>query len=41
MPSATLSGTSTDWTNLPTFFDQHPDQFQVLYDWVAQGAKNE
>ncbi len=38
MPSTTISLNAADWTNLPTFFDQHPDQFQVLYDWVAQGA---
>jgi hypothetical protein len=25
-------------TNPPTYFDAHPADFQILYDWVAQGA---
>ncbi|MEI9938697.1 MAG: hypothetical protein WDO69_15875 [Pseudomonadota bacterium] len=38
MPSTTTSLDSADWTNAPTTFDIDPAQFQVLYDWVAQGA---
>jgi len=40
MPSTTLS-TSPDagaWDNLPCYFDANPAQFQLLFDWVAQGA---
>ena len=38
MPSTTISTMMSDWTNAPTYFDVTPGDFQVLYDWVAQGA---
>ena len=38
MPSTTMSPITTDWTNVPTLFDGNPALYQVLYDWVAQGA---
>ena len=38
MPSTVYTTDPKDWTNAPAFFDLHPDQFQVIYDWVAQGA---
>ena len=38
MPSTTLDVQPSDWTNDPTTFDSDPAQFQILYDWVAQGA---
>lgn len=38
MPSTTLSTTMADWTNVPTYFDVTPNDYQVLYNWVAQGA---
>jgi len=38
MPSTTISTNMADWTNAPTYFDMNPKDFQVLYDWVAQGA---
>jgi hypothetical protein len=40
MPSSTQE-TSADggtWDNQTCFFDSAPSQFQVLFDWVAQGA---
>ncbi|HTR79302.1 MAG TPA: hypothetical protein VMH39_14380, partial [Gemmatimonadaceae bacterium] len=39
MPSTTQSTNQADWTNQPTSFDLDPAQFQILFDWVAQGAK--
>ena len=39
MPSTTQSTDPTQWLNLPTAFDTDPTSFQVLYDWVAQGAQ--
>jgi hypothetical protein len=38
MPSTTTSLVTSDWKNEPTYFDMTPKNFQVLYDWVAQGA---
>jgi hypothetical protein len=38
MPSTAQSPDMTTWTNPPTYFDTHPAAFQILYDWVAQGA---
>jgi hypothetical protein len=38
MPSTTQSPAASDWTNQPTYFDTHPADFQILFDWVAQGA---
>jgi hypothetical protein len=39
MPSTTYSTDSADWTNAPTDFDMTPGAYQVLFDWVAQGAQ--
>ena len=39
MPSTTQSTNQADWKNAPTAFDLAPAGFQVLYDWVAQGAQ--
>jgi hypothetical protein len=38
MPSTTMSAAMADWANTPTYFDTSPQEYQVLYDWVAQGA---
>jgi hypothetical protein len=39
MPSTTESTDTAEWAkNLPTDFDMKPADYQVLYDWVAQGA---
>jgi hypothetical protein len=38
MPSTTYSTDAGDWTNAPTAFDMAPDQYQVIWNWVAQGA---
>jgi hypothetical protein len=38
MPSTTDSTDMAHWQNVPTEFDQNPGEFQILYDWVAQGA---
>ena len=38
MPSTTDSTDMTKWQNVPTEFDENPGEFQILYDWVAQGA---
>ncbi|HXJ20439.1 MAG TPA: hypothetical protein VMT03_09410 [Polyangia bacterium] len=38
MPSTTQSTDPAAWTDQPTHFDMHPEEFQILYDWVAQGA---
>jgi hypothetical protein len=38
MPSTADTPDMTMWTNPPTYFDAHPADFQILYDWVAQGA---
>lgn len=40
MPSTVDDPDTTKWTHQPTDFDVHPEEFQVLYDWVAQGAPN-
>ncbi|HEX4420431.1 MAG TPA: hypothetical protein VH165_21095 [Kofleriaceae bacterium] len=40
MPSTTESTDPTEWAkNLPTDFDNDPTDYQVIYDWVAQGAQ--
>jgi hypothetical protein len=38
MPSTTYSLDAGDWNNVPTAFDMAPDQYQVIWNWVAQGA---
>jgi hypothetical protein len=38
MPSTTVSTDAADWTDQPAYFDRNPAAFQVIYDWVAQGA---
>ncbi|HEY2902258.1 MAG TPA: hypothetical protein VGL59_16875 [Polyangia bacterium] len=38
MPSTTVSPDQAQWLNAPTAFDMNPQDFQVLFDWVAQGA---
>jgi hypothetical protein len=39
MPSTTQSTDPNDWVDMPTYFDLHPEDYQVLFDWVAQGAE--
>jgi hypothetical protein len=39
MPSTTTSTDAADWTNAPTYFDTNPAAYQILFDWVAQGAQ--
>jgi hypothetical protein len=36
---AALEHRRGDWNNAPIVFDVKPQQFQVIYDWVAQGAQ--
>jgi hypothetical protein len=38
MPSTTDSTNSAQWLDVPTDFDKNPEEFQLIYDWVAQGA---
>lgn len=38
MPSTTISTESKDWQNASTAFDLNQKDYQVLYDWIAQGA---
>jgi hypothetical protein len=38
MPSTTQSTNPSDWAEQPTYFDTNPAQFQIVYDWIAQGA---
>jgi hypothetical protein len=38
MPSTTDSTDAAAWHDVPTDFDKNPGEFQILYDWVAQGA---
>ncbi|HWL87002.1 MAG TPA: hypothetical protein VNO21_14445, partial [Polyangiaceae bacterium] len=38
MPSTTQSTDAANWTNQPAYFDSKPTEYQILYDWVAQGA---
>jgi hypothetical protein len=38
MPSTTDSPDTATWHDVATDFDKNPGEFQVLYDWVAQGA---
>jgi hypothetical protein len=37
-PSNTTADTSDDDPKQPIYFDEHAASFQVLFDWVAQGA---
>lgn len=39
MPSTTISTDEADWKNASTSFDMNPADYQILFDWVAQGAK--
>jgi len=39
MPQTTESTSMTDWTNAPAYFDGNPVEYQILFDWVAQGAQ--
>lgn len=39
MPATTQSTDAGDWKNAPIVFDMSPRQFQLIYDWVAQGAQ--
>ncbi|HEX3694141.1 MAG TPA: hypothetical protein VH374_02035 [Polyangia bacterium] len=38
MPATTISPDQAQWISAPTAFDMNPQDFQVLFDWVAQGA---
>lgn len=39
MPSTTQSTNQASWTNQPIYFDLKPADYQILWDWVAQGAQ--
>ncbi len=39
MPSTNDTTDPTTWLDPPTYFDEHPAEYQVIYDWVAQGAQ--
>lgn len=38
MPSTVESTDPTQWTNSPTDFDLDPASYQIVWNWVAQGA---
>jgi hypothetical protein len=38
MPPQNTTETTSDDRNEPTHFDEHPQDFQMLFDWIAQGA---
>lgn len=40
MPSTTQSTDPTMWLNLPASFDEDTTDYQVIFDWVAQGAQD-
>lgn len=40
MPSTTISTNPADWRDSPTAFDLNAGEYQALYDWVAQGARD-
>jgi hypothetical protein len=43
MPSTNTSPAAPDAGQLagpPTYFDNSPDKYQVIFDWIAQGAPN-
>ena len=38
MPSTSESNDPTQWANQPTDFDTDPAAYQIMWNWVAQGA---
>lgn len=38
MPSTIVDPDPAHWTNQPTYFDDHPDAWYTMWQWVAQGA---
>ncbi|HVK88890.1 MAG TPA: hypothetical protein VM513_32445 [Kofleriaceae bacterium] len=38
MPPQNTTPDTADDQNQPTHFDLHPQDFQILFDWIAQGA---
>ncbi len=38
MPPQNTTADTADDQNQPTHFDIHPQDFQILFDWIAQGA---
>lgn len=38
MPPTNITPETTDDKPEPTYFDQNPADFQILFDWIAQGA---
>ena len=39
MPPHNTTETTADDKNEPTHFDRYPQDFQILFDWIAQGAE--
>jgi hypothetical protein len=39
MPSTVESIDPIDWTNQPTDFDNDPESYLIVWEWVAQGAE--
>lgn len=38
MPPQDVTGLAPDADGPPSYFDSHPQEYKVLWDWVAQGA---
>lgn len=38
MPPSNITADTSDDMPVPTYFDDNPDQYQLLWDWVTQGA---
>jgi hypothetical protein len=38
MPPENTTEVTSDDRNEPIYFDTHPQQYQILFDWIAQGA---
>lgn len=38
MPPENTTADASDDRNAPIYFDTHPQQYQILFDWIAQGA---
>lgn len=39
MPALNITASTADDEAAPTYFDQNPADYQLLWDWVAQGAQ--
>jgi len=39
MPPENTTEDASDDRSAPTYFDTHPQEFQIVFDWIAQGAR--